>query len=213
MSKKNKAKRPAISPSLRSIIGGAASVGYDVATGFAGGVTLAKACAKNRAALVEAGIAYRCGYIVRYLEDVPGYLRRVGNMDRQARFDDAALIMAKPGVDTAKPNRRTAIEHSACRAADTSWSNAKRRAGIVATKAGGRKPRTSSNAPSKAVPVDLVKASPKLANKAAANDYFATAAAALLATVDKNAARVMPQISSAVSDFHSAIKALGLIGK
>jgi hypothetical protein len=61
------------------------------------------------------------------------------------------------------------------------------------------------------VPVDLVKASPTLKDKPAANDYFATACAALLATVNKNAKKIDPRISSAVSDFHSAMKAAGFI--
>jgi hypothetical protein len=140
-----------------------------------------------------------------------GLCQALGQSRRAAADRSGAEIYGKPYPESSKPNRRTELEHKACRAADVSLATAKRRAGLIAEKKGGRKPRPSSNAPSKAVPVDLVKASPTLKDKVAANDYFATACAALLATVNKNAKKVDPRISSAVSDFHAAMKAAGFV--
>lgn len=212
MTKKSKAKKTqVISTKLRELIATAGAIGYSASASFSAGVALARSIGgKHKVALVEAGLGYKAGYVARYLEDTPGIERRWGNLDQAARIVAAGLIYGQPYPESTKANRRTAIEHKACRAADVSWSSCKRRAGLVAEKAGGRKPRPAANPP-KAVPVDLVKASPKLANKAAANDYFGTAAAALLATVDKNARHVSPQLSSAVTDFKAAVaKALGL---
>jgi hypothetical protein len=129
-------------------------------------------------------------------------MRSVGTISTSRQCEAAGEIIAKATPDSSKPDRRTELEHKAVRAADVSWAKVKREAGIEATKKGNRKPRTGStgNVP----PVDLVKASPKLATKEAANDYFGTAAAALLATVDKNAKLVDPRLSSAVSDFLSS---------
>jgi hypothetical protein len=210
MSKKTN-KAPTLNAKQRDLIASAAAVGYGVMGGFASGIALAKAIGnKSKQALVDAGLQYKAGYIVRYLEDVPGYAKRVGNMSQAMRFEDALSIYAKPAPTTAKPNRRTDLEHKACRAADVSWHGCKARAGLIVKVA--RKPRPASaglskNAQLAKVPVDLVKASPKLTTKVAANDYFATAAAALLATVDKNAKHIAPQLSSAVSDFKAAVTA------
>lgn len=208
--KKSKAAKP-LNARLRQLVASAAAVGMNVANGYAEAVALFKAIGtKNRVALVDAGLNYKAGYLVRSLSDVAAYAKRWGNMGDDQRVEAALEIYAKPYPESSKPNRRTEQEHRACRAADVSLAAAKRRAGLIAEKKGGRKPRPAANPP-KPAPVDLVKASPKLQNKAAANDYFATAAAALLATVDKNARLVMPQLSSAVSDFKAAVtKALGL---
>lgn len=209
--KKAKKKTARISAKLQGLIAGAASIGYQTQGAFAAGVGLAKAIGgKNRVALADAGVQYVAGYVVRYLEDQPAYMRRVGNMSQTQRFTDAVEIIGKPEAGSSKPNRRTELEQRAVRAGQTSWSGCKRRAGLVAERNGGRKPRPSANA-SKPVPVDLVKASPKLASKKAANDYFATACAALLVTVDKNAKLIAPQISSALTDLRAAFVSAGIM--
>jgi hypothetical protein len=210
MKKTQKKAAKALSAKMLALVGTAATIGYSVQGAFAGAVALCRQIGQgHKLALTDAGLQFKAGYIVRYLEDVPAYLKRVGNMDQAQRFDDALTIYGKPGPETAKPNRRTELEHRACRAADKSWRMAQVRAFNIQPKA--RKPRPAANAPSKAVPVDLVKAAPNLPTKAAVNDYFATALAALLTTVNKNAKRVSPQISSAVTDCHAALKAAGII--
>lgn len=204
--KKAKAKKPALSATLKALVAGAAIVGFTSANAFAGGVDLCRKLAKSRSALNDAGIEYKAGYVARYLRDERAMVRRWGNMDDAQIIDEARSIYGKPYPESSKSNRRTELEHKACRAADVSWASCKRRAGLIAEKKGGRKPRPSANKPNP-IPVDLVKASPRLKDRAAANDYFATAAAALLATCDKNAKHVPPQISSAVSDFKAQITA------
>lgn len=212
MSKAKKSKRAPMSATLKALVASAASVGMNVATGYAEAVTLFKRIGtKSKVALADASLNYKAGYIARSLRET--YAKRWGNMDDALMIEEARVIYAKPYPESSKPNRRTEAEHRACRAADVSLATAKRRAGLIAEKKGGRKPRPASNAPSKAVPVDLVKASPTLKTKEAANDYFATACAALLVTVNKNAKRIDPRLSSAVTDFHDALKAIGLIAK
>lgn len=212
MSKKSKKAAKPLSAKLRQLVASAANVGMNVATGYAEAVALFKAIGtKSKVALADASLGYKCGYVARYLSDVPAYAKRWHNMPDAERIEAAKEIYGKPYPESSKANRRTELEHKACRAADVSVATAKRRAGLIAEKKGGRKPRPSSNAPSKAVPVDLVKASPTLKTKEAANDYFATACAALLTTVNKNAKRIDPRLSSAVTDFHDALKAMGLI--
>lgn len=209
---KSKKKAVAMSAKLRALVASAASVGMNVATGYSEAVSLFKSIGtKSKVALADAGLNYKAGYVARYLRDTAGYAKRWGNMGEPQLVDAAKEIYGKPYPESSKANRRTELEHRACRAADVSLATAKRRAGLIAAKTGGRKPRPSSNAPVKAVPVDLVKASPTLKTKDAANDYFATACAALLATVNKNAKRIDPRLSSAVTDFHAAVKAIGLI--
>jgi hypothetical protein len=209
--KTKKAHKRAMSATLKALVASAASVGMNVAGRFSEAVTLFKRIGtKSKVALADAGLNYKAGYVARYLSDVPAYAKRWDNMAELQLVDAAKEIYGKPYPESSKANRRTELEHRACRAADVSLAAAKRRAGLIAEKKGGRKPRPSANPP-KAVPVDLVKASPTLKTKEAANDYFATASAALLATVNKNAKRIDPRLSSAVTDFHAALKAMGLI--
>lgn len=211
MAKKNKAKAKPLSAKLRDLVASAASVGMNVATGYSQAVVLFRSIGtKSKVALADASLNYKAGYVARYLSDSPAYAKRWDNMGEAQMVDAAREIYAKPYPESSKPNRRTELEHRACRAADVSLASAKRRAGLIAEKKGGRKPRPAANK-AKPVPVDLVKASPKLPNKAAANDYFATACAALLATVDKNAKHIAPQISTALTDLRSAFIAAGIM--
>jgi hypothetical protein len=219
MSKKSKksAKRNAkpLSEALQGLITTCATAGFNTANAFAECVaavqeivrTTRLGSPRNRA-LEAAALGHKSGYVARSLLADPAYVKRWGNMSVEQQIEAGAEIIARASPQSSKDDRRTEQEHKACRAADVSWFKVKERAGLTEPKAnkGNRKPRTGSNPP-KAPPVDLVKASPKLANKAAANDYFGTAAAALLATVDKNAKLVDPRISTAVSDFLTAVKA------
>ncbi len=220
---------PRITAKQLTLIGTAGSIGRTARGGFAAAVQLARNVAAtvpvaagvigvDRAkaiiahpAMRDVGLAYRYGFVAMYLLDVPAYAKRWHNMDEAAQDQAAAAIYAKAGPDTDKPDRRTAVEHAACRGADSSWSTARRQAGISASKGGGRKPRPAANDAPKAPPVDLVKASPTLKTKEAVNDYFATACAALLATVDKNAKRVAPQVSSALTDLRAAFVKAGIM--
>ncbi len=215
MSKKSNKTAAILNASQKRLVGTAAAIGFDVATGYVAAVKLCKAIGDKTPAAIKAlnaaGSFYKAGYVAQSL--LTGvYAKRWGNMDRAALVEAAIAIMAKSTPESSKADRRTAIEHKACRAADVSWSTAKRKADILPVKAGNRKPRPSSNkTPAKVLPVDMVKASPKLANRGAANDYFATCAAALLVAVNKNAKHVEPRVSTAVTDFHAALKAAGLI--
>lgn len=218
MSKKtDKKTAKKLNAKMAALVTSATSIGYNVADGFSSAVVLFRSIgAANERAVKEAGANYVVGYVTRYLSDVPAYAKRWGNMGPVERLDAARDIIAKPTPESAKAGRRTELEHKAVRAAATSLSTAKRRAGIVADPAKNpdknkkRAPRTGSNEPA-APPVDLVKASPTLKDKEAVNDYFATACAALLTTVNKNAKKVDPRISSAVEDFHAAMKLAGFI--
>lgn len=214
-----RAKR-ALSAKLATLVASAANVGFAVSGAFESAVGLCQdirralprgAIPSRHPALIDAGLAFKAGYVARRLSLHSLYAKRWGNYSEAQMIEEAGLIYARPYPESSKPNRRTDVEHKACRAADTSWTTAKARAGIVSErkgKGGSRKPRPGSNkSQPKAPPVSLTKASPKLATREAANDFFATAAAALLATVNKNAKNIAPQLSSAVTDFKKAIDA------
>lgn len=204
--------RKAHRASLAKAITGAASLGYGVAGGFQAAVSGLKGFTlqdRDKAALADFGLQYKAGYMVRYAEaNMPSYAKRVGNQPLPIRVDGMLEVYGKPYPQSAKPNRRTEAEHKMCRAADVSWNAVRARAGLAKPKA-PRKPRTTVVAPEP--PRDLITSCPKLADKAAANDHFATAAAALLATVNGNARKVVPQISSAVQDLYTVMVDLGLI--
>jgi hypothetical protein len=212
MKKTAKKAQAKLNAKFTALVTSAAAIGFNLATGYAAAVELVIAVKGSAAAMERTGEQYKRGYVARSLLSVPAYAKRWHNLDQSGQFEAAGEIIAKATPDSSKPDRRTEVEHKAVRAADVSWAKVKREAGIAPTKKGNRAPRTGStgNVP----PVDLVKASPKLATKEAANDYFGTAAAALLATVDKNAKLVDPRLSSAVSDFLAAVKkALGIDAK
>lgn len=203
--RKNKAARK-VTARIASLISSAAGIGFNAAGGFAAGVKLAQSIGKDDKALKDAGREYQIGYACRYLSEEPLFAKRWGNLSDEQRMAEARLIADKASPDSMKGDRRTDLEHKAFRAAAVSWSACKTKAGVVVKQA--RKPRPGKNkAPAKTIAVDLVKASPALKTKGAANDYFANAAAALLATVNKNAKLLEPRISTAVSDFKAAIEA------
>lgn len=208
----SKATKVVLSPKIKALIAGAAIVGYDVMGGFQAGVALAKAIGPRKQALADAGVQYQAGYVARYLEEETTFKRRWGNMDTARRIEESLAILAKATPDSTKADRRTDLEHKACRAASTSWSACKTKAGVITPTKRTPRASTANVGTGNVPPVDLVKASPKFKSKAEANDYFATAAAALLTTCDVNSAlKLKPQLTSAVSDFKAAIaKALGL---
>jgi hypothetical protein len=225
--KKKNAKRNAkpLSEALQSLVTTVATCGFSTANAYAECVVAVQSIVsgtrpgspRNRT-LEAAALGYKSGYVARSLLVDSAYAKRWGNMTIVQQIEAGAEIIARAAPTSSKPDRRTDQEHKACRAADVSWYKVRERAGLIADSSKSpvknkRKPRPGANA-AKAPPVDLVKASPKLATKQAANDYFGTAAAALLATVDKNAKLVDPRISSAVSDFLTAVKAaLGIVAK
>lgn len=213
-----KAARSAAKPlsdALQALVTTCATAGFNTANAFAECVTAVRSIIKetrpgsqrNRA-LEAAALGHKAGYVARSLLADEAYGKRWGNMSQAQQIEEGAAIIARAAPTSNKPDRRTEQEHKACRAADVSWFKVKQRAGLVEQpkNKGNRKPRPGANPP-KAPPVDLVKASPKLPDKQAANDYFGTAAAALLATVDKNAKLVDPRISTAVHTFLTDVKA------
>jgi hypothetical protein len=216
-SKKNtrKANAKPLNDAIAALVTTVATCGFSTANAYAecvvavqGIVSGTRVGSPRNRALEAAAIGYKAGYVARSLLVDPAYGKRWGNLSMSQQIEEGATIIARAAPTSSKDDRRTEQEHKACRAADVSWFKVKERAGIVEPKKnkGGRKPRPGANA-AKAPPVDLVKASPKLATKAAANDYFGTAAAALLATVDKNAKLVDPRISTAVHTFLTEVKA------
>lgn len=207
-----------VTSNQKLLIAGAFALGRTCRGGFNAGVTGLNAIVATldlkkvkkvgeHPAVIEFGLGFKAGYIVEYLTDFDDYLQRIGNFNDEQLWDDARMIYGRAYPTSSKPDRRTALEHKACRASDVSWHGVKVSAGVTIPKkrAANRKQTT------KAPPVDMVVASPAFKNKAAANDYFATAAVALLATVDKNAKKISPQLSSAVSDFFADLKTLGLV--
>lgn len=207
----------AVSPKLEAMIAGTAAIAYGVAGGFEDAVTHVRSAAKllpkganvlTHPAMARLFSEYRAGHVARRLMGEASFAKRWGNYGPEQAVAAAKEVIAKD------PKNRGTVGHLACRAADTSLVLVRRRAGLQATKAGNtgpRKPRTSTVPSGNVPPVDLVKTSPKLASKAAVNDYYATACAALLATVDKNAKHTLPQISSAVTDFAAALRAAGVM--
>lgn len=234
MSKSNKAKPVTASKAFKTLLASAASVGFNAAGAFETAVDLFAKAVKlmpkgvsplKYQPMVDLGNSYQAGHIARRLLSVPGYAKRWGNMDEVQKIEAAAAILAapafKPGEVT--PGMRTELEHKACRAASKSLTLIRERAGIISERkgAGGRAPRTSTTETTPP-PVDLVKAAPKFDSayqkahgfdsaKAAANDYFATAAAALMVCQKKNARNIPPAVSSALEDFHAALVKAGLI--
>jgi hypothetical protein len=227
-------KQPIFSDTLRALISSASVIGFVVADSFGEALTLVESIiteTKGKVALRDKALNaaqanYVPGYVARSLLRLPDYRSRWDNLTQDQQIDMGKDICAKshPTTKKAKPEeRRTDNEHKACRAADESWRALKRKAGIEGDKAkdpkkNSRAPRAGSNPPPPPPPVDLVKASPKIDKayaeragvktvKEAVNDYYATAAAALLAFTNKNARNVIPQLSSATADFHAAVKA------
>lgn len=213
MSKKKaiKAVRVPLSPAKRKLVASGSQLGYDASGGFEVAVRALKAFAvTDTKAIADFGVGFIAGYMVRYAElHQPGYARRTGNQPLDVKAEAMLAIHAKAEPTSTKADRRTDDQQAMCKAANQSWYKAKTRAGLVIPKK--RKPRPSANKKPEP-PRDLVMVSPKLATKADANDYFATAAAALLATCDVNSQKtgtravISPQVSTACSLFLTAIK-------
>jgi hypothetical protein len=208
MRKTVKAAKPVITRKQRNVIKAAYGLGFNASGAFASAVA-ALACftVADKEAVIQFGLGYKAGYVVRYMQANANMKRRWGNLDDAALAEAGADIYSKPYPDSTKPNRRTDLEHKACRAADVSLNAVKARAGLSNPKKRKPRPAANKNEP----PRELVAATPKLATKEAVNDHFGVAAAALLATVNANAKRVSPQLSSAVAAFHASLKALGLL--
>jgi hypothetical protein len=118
-----KAKKNAkpMSATLKALVASATTIGMDVANGYGRAVELfRKIGAKNRAALQLAATNYKHGYVAVYLKD--RYAKRWGNMTPEMMLDEVRAIYAKPYPESSKSNRRTELEHKACRAADVSAS-------------------------------------------------------------------------------------------
>lgn len=202
-------------------IASAAEAGYCIADGYSAVIRLIKVIIKASKdadalspvaskALQDMAMRYKAGHIVRYLMDTPAYAKRVGNYDREQMFADAVEIYAKPQASTGKPNRRTAVEQSACKAATESWRVARNRAfGVVRS----RSPKLTTANVETAPPVDMVMASPKLANDNEARDYFRNAFAALVQTAavnlqtgaTKEAKHVAFLVQSIITDAKAAV--------
>lgn len=197
MTTKNKAKSaaPRISAALTSLIASAASIGFAASGAFENAVVLVRNAVKalpkgasplKHQGMIDLGLAYKSGFIARNLMSEPSIAKRWGNMGEAEMCAAALEVYAKPGFESGKPNRRTEREHKACRAADTSFTKIRERAGIVSERkgAGGRAPRTST-VPAEP-PVNALFASPKLANDNDAREYYRSAFAALLTSTEVN---------------------------
>jgi hypothetical protein len=194
---KNKATKaaPRINAKLSALIATASTVGFLASGAFEDAVQLVRDAVKalpkgasplKHQAMIDLGLAYKSGYIARRLSGEPLFVKRWGNYSDEQKMAEALAIYAKPGFESGKPNRRTELEHAACRSADTSYSKARVRAGVITERkgAGGRKPRPASNVKEPAR--DLLAVSPKFDNDNEARDYFRSAFAALLTTTEVN---------------------------
>lgn len=212
---KKTAKKAVVRPlanKLALLVASAGEAGFTVGGGHGLSIDVFASVKGNARALKEAESAFVQGYVAGSLIRRPDYAKRWGNMGRDQLLIEAATIISLKPFDKdveASDDRRDELQHKAVRSAQTTLSNAKRKAGIMPTKGGGRKPRTPSVPAEEGspVPVDMVTATPTLASKEDVNAYMEKAIAALLATCDKNAKRVMPQISSALTDCRDAISA------
>ena len=193
--KKAKAANARISAALNALIASASTIGFATSGAFEDAVQLVRNALKalprganplKHQGMIDLGLAYKAGYIARRLKSESAFAKRWGNYDDAQCIEEAATIYAKPGFESGKPNRRSEVEHKACRAADTSFTKVRERAGLVSERkgAGGRKPRPSSN--KKEPARDMLFASPKLANDNEAREYFRTALAALMTTTEVN---------------------------
>jgi hypothetical protein len=178
MAKATKKAARKINAKFLASVNAASDMGYDMADGYSRAVELVRSVKASANALADVAANYVIGYVARSLSS------QLGNMERVQQYAEARDIIAKAGPDTSKPDRRTAEQHKAVRAAQTSLASVKRAAGIAPSKAGGRKPRAGSNPPEP--PRDALFASPKLANDNEARDYFRNAFAALLTTTEVN---------------------------
>lgn len=219
------AKRLTTKIDYASRINAGGDIGYHNADSHGRAVDAAKFCKSSKRALEQFSANYVCGYVAASL--VRQGLASWGNLPVSEQVENARSIVnlkpAKKSGDTFLPDcdqpdgYRTERQHKAVRAGQTSLASVLRAAGIAAKKGGGRAPRPSTTEPEGNLPpVDLVKAAPELKTRDAANEYFATAAAALLATVNKNvkAGRgnpILPAVSTAVQTFREALIAAGLM--
>jgi hypothetical protein len=219
MNKRQKtAKRAATKPlsdALQALVTTVATCGFSTANAYVECVVAVQSIVsgtrpgspRNRA-LEAAALGYKAGYVARSLLVDPAYAKRWGNMSVAQQIEAGAEIIARaaPTVEQGRSAHGSGAQGLPRRRCQLVQGQGARRPCEPKKNKGNRKPRPGKNPP-KAPPVDLVKASPKLATKQAANDYFGTAAAALLATVDKNAKLVDPRISTAVHTFLTEVKA------
>lgn len=193
--KSKKTATPRINAKLATLIATAGDVGFTASGAFENAVELVRAAVKalpkdasplKHQGMIDLGLQYKGGFIARNLLAEPAIAKRWGNMGVPEMIVEALEVYAKPGFESGKPNRRTEREHKACRAADTSFSKIRERAGVISERkgAGGRAPRTST-VPAEP-PRDALFASPKLANDNDAREYFRSAFAALLTTTEVN---------------------------
>lgn len=232
--KKRTVKVTALPEAVQTMVSAIALCGFDAFGAFAKCCDNVLAIVKStrpgsprNRALEAAALGYRAGYVACNLLRDDDYAKRWGNMSQLQQIEEATRIIGMRAAkaetrpdgttiylpDSKQPDGyRNAREHKAVRASDVSWLKVREATGLKAKKAKqSRAPRTGSTEATPP-PVDLVKASPTLATREAANDYFGTAAAALLATVDKNvkAGRgnpIDPRISTAVHNFLTEVKA------
>jgi hypothetical protein len=211
-----------ITAAQRRVINEAAAKGYDLANGFEGAVAhLAKLRGSDDSVIAAYAKQYKLGFGVSYMErHDKGYAKRTSNQPLEVKLeaiDDIFALKSRPSeTDPAKviKGMRSPLQQRMTRGADQSFVRVKEGAGMKVKRTRTVKAPAAPAAPEP--PLDLTKLTPTFANKAAANDWFVNAAAALLTACDKNNSKskgklVIPQITSAVADFQAAVKkALGL---
>jgi hypothetical protein len=210
---KGKATAPVrITPTMAALISSAAGIGFDTVNAYARGIELAKRIGPNPKLLADAGVQYQIGYVAGYLKR---HETRTRNLSDEMRFDESRAVLEKAMPESTKPNRRTDLEHRACRAASNSWTRCKDDAGVKAApkarlNGGKRKAAKPNNTGANGGKVSAIN-TPRLENAEAANAYFGQLAVAALRTVNINAKKLSPAISTAVQDFHLAMVNAGLI--
>lgn len=116
----------------------------------------------------------------------------------------------KGNLRSGMKGRRTKGEEDAYLSARVQWSGLAKEAGVTLPKKSGsnstgRTPRPAAKATAKQAANDSKPSVRKYANKAALITYANVQAAALLATINKNAAIAPNELKSAVQDFKAAV--------
>lgn len=168
---------------------------------------LVKAIGKNATAGKAVQRAFYIGFIAQRV--LPDALSLTAPAEALAvAIIDAAGIDAKKLADGQM--RRNKAQETVYGAARKAWSRIIGEAKAkpmdkrgASSKRAARTPTATSDATN-----DMLQATPKAKDKAGVSSYLLQQSATMLAYINKNAKLVTPQQSSAVSDFHAAIKAI-----
>ncbi len=203
---KAKGKVKALTSTQLSTVNAIPSAAFQYARNKANVVALVKAIGANANALKATQRGFHVGYIAFRLNPTATAITAVMMAQAQTVLDSAGKD-AKKLADG--QSRRNAEQEKAYGASRTAWKVIMFSANAKATdkRGGKRKPRTPKGETVTDATKDMLQAIPKAKDKADASQYLLQQSATMLAYCNKNAKALTPQQTSAVSDFHAAIKA------